>query len=141
MIPRPPISTRTDTLFPYTTLFRSGCEAVPVPRAARAAAVASSSSSRKLTIAVDGALAARSSKIIRGVVPAPYTAWFASSSIHRSAPSSARTTHSHHSPAHAHISALIWPYVALTAPCPTPPAAPPAAAPRSVSLLTAHHTT
>src|SRR3546814_16218900 len=24
MIPRPPISTRTDTLFPYTTLFRSG---------------------------------------------------------------------------------------------------------------------
>src|SRR3546814_14459588 len=25
MIPRPPISTRTDTLFPYTTLFRSGC--------------------------------------------------------------------------------------------------------------------
>src|SRR3546814_10339882 len=23
MIPRPPISTRTDTLFPYTTLFRS----------------------------------------------------------------------------------------------------------------------
>src|SRR3546814_15169329 len=27
MIPRPPRSTRTDTLFPYTTLFRSlGCE-------------------------------------------------------------------------------------------------------------------
>src|SRR3546814_14412781 len=25
MIPRPPRSTRTDTLFPYTTLFRSGC--------------------------------------------------------------------------------------------------------------------
>src|SRR3546814_7215942 len=25
MIPRPPISTRTDTLFPYTTLFRSQC--------------------------------------------------------------------------------------------------------------------
>src|SRR3546814_19388419 len=24
MIPRPPRSTRTDTLFPYTTLFRSG---------------------------------------------------------------------------------------------------------------------
>src|SRR3546814_14906566 len=24
MIPRPPISTRPDTLFPYTTLFRSG---------------------------------------------------------------------------------------------------------------------
>src|SRR3546814_4164497 len=27
MIRRPPISTRTDTLFPYTTLFRSGGEA------------------------------------------------------------------------------------------------------------------
>src|SRR3546814_14019045 len=26
MIRRPPISTRTDTLFPYTTLFRSGGE-------------------------------------------------------------------------------------------------------------------
>src|SRR3546814_8943856 len=26
MILRPPISTRTDTLFPYTTLFRSSCE-------------------------------------------------------------------------------------------------------------------
>src|SRR3546814_13916932 len=28
MIRRPPRSTRTDTLFPYTTLFRSGLEAV-----------------------------------------------------------------------------------------------------------------
>src|SRR3546814_13237878 len=28
MIRRPPISTRTDTLFPYTTLFRSGPQAV-----------------------------------------------------------------------------------------------------------------
>src|SRR3546814_8726598 len=27
MIRRPPISTRTDTLFPYTTLFRSDCSA------------------------------------------------------------------------------------------------------------------
>src|SRR3546814_5472454 len=26
MIRRPPRSTRTDTLFPYTTLFRSGCD-------------------------------------------------------------------------------------------------------------------
>src|SRR3546814_12307563 len=26
MIRRPPRSTRTDTLFPYTTLFRSGCQ-------------------------------------------------------------------------------------------------------------------
>src|SRR3546814_11434282 len=34
MIPRPPRSTRTDTLFPYTTLFRStsmciGCHGIP----------------------------------------------------------------------------------------------------------------
>src|SRR3546814_1547053 len=38
MIRRPPRSTRTDTLFPYTTLFRSAdrCPAPrPVPRAAR----------------------------------------------------------------------------------------------------------
>src|SRR3546814_14563891 len=28
MIRRPPRSTRTDTLFPYTTLFRSGCHAL-----------------------------------------------------------------------------------------------------------------
>src|SRR3546814_9283507 len=31
MIRRPPRSTRTDTLFPYTTLFRSGVTAVHVP--------------------------------------------------------------------------------------------------------------
>src|SRR3546814_13379169 len=28
MVPRPPRTTRTDTLFPYTTLFRSGHEEV-----------------------------------------------------------------------------------------------------------------
>src|SRR3546814_2802416 len=34
MIRRPPRSTRTDTLFPYTTLFRSGSDAVrPAPSA------------------------------------------------------------------------------------------------------------
>src|SRR3546814_17444725 len=32
MIRRPPRSTRTDTLFPYTTLFRSGEAPVPVAR-------------------------------------------------------------------------------------------------------------
>src|SRR3546814_11553353 len=32
MIRRPPRSTRTDTLFPYTTLFRSHQGADPVPR-------------------------------------------------------------------------------------------------------------
>src|SRR3546814_5427018 len=36
MIRRPPRSTRTDTLFPYTTLFRSACrKAVPDCRAGR----------------------------------------------------------------------------------------------------------
>src|SRR3546814_1251437 len=33
MIPRPPRSTRTDTLFPYTTLFRSRQEGLGVQRA------------------------------------------------------------------------------------------------------------
>src|SRR3546814_5428583 len=33
MIRRPPRSTRTDTLFPYTTLFRSGTARTPRPRA------------------------------------------------------------------------------------------------------------
>src|SRR3546814_17974304 len=32
MIRRPPISTRTDTLFPYTTLFRSGCPCIAIAR-------------------------------------------------------------------------------------------------------------
>src|SRR3546814_4417177 len=32
MIRRPPRSTRTDTLFPYTTLFRSGAADLPAPR-------------------------------------------------------------------------------------------------------------
>src|SRR3546814_3995488 len=31
MIRRPPRSTRTDTLFPYTTLFRSGADEAEVP--------------------------------------------------------------------------------------------------------------
>src|SRR3546814_7332320 len=31
MILRPPISTRTDTRFPYTTLFRSACRPAPIP--------------------------------------------------------------------------------------------------------------
>src|SRR3546814_12426395 len=35
MIRRPPRSTRTDTLFPYTTLFRSGRNSVRSSRAAR----------------------------------------------------------------------------------------------------------
>src|SRR3546814_18133377 len=35
MIQRPPRSTRTDTLFPYTTLFRSGPAGEPDPRQRR----------------------------------------------------------------------------------------------------------
>src|SRR3546814_1904907 len=35
MIRRPPRSTRTDTLFPYTTLFRSARKARPHPQPAR----------------------------------------------------------------------------------------------------------
>src|SRR3546814_6455520 len=34
MIRRPPRSTRTDTLFPYTTLFRSAVPNLPVPESA-----------------------------------------------------------------------------------------------------------
>src|SRR3546814_3917112 len=46
MILRPPRSTRTDTLFPYTTLFRSSARASPVPpiRSARNSPRPSSSS-------------------------------------------------------------------------------------------------
>src|SRR3546814_14723105 len=36
MIRRPPRSTRTDTLFPYTTLFRSFWEDVPIEKLDRA---------------------------------------------------------------------------------------------------------
>src|SRR3546814_6651313 len=35
MIRRPPRSTRTDTLFPYTTLFRSAGKATPAPARSR----------------------------------------------------------------------------------------------------------
>src|SRR3546814_2559926 len=38
MIRRPPISTRTDTLFPYTTLFRSGSATELAPLVGRASA-------------------------------------------------------------------------------------------------------
>src|SRR3546814_19873821 len=37
MIRRPPRSTRTDTLFPYTTLFRSGSETDPLESGLRSA--------------------------------------------------------------------------------------------------------
>src|SRR3546814_7796655 len=41
MIRRPPRSTRTDTLFPYTTLFRSACEGSAARRESGTAAPAS----------------------------------------------------------------------------------------------------
>src|SRR3546814_2713588 len=50
MIRRPPRSTRTDTLFPYTTLFRSwqvGARSTPLSKAARAASAARSICIRK----------------------------------------------------------------------------------------------
>src|SRR3546814_6802510 len=40
MIRRPPRSTRTDTLFPYTTLFRSRSDSLTAPYIAKAAALA-----------------------------------------------------------------------------------------------------
>src|SRR3546814_6923284 len=40
MIRRPPRSTRTDTLFPYPTLFRSACAHLPQARRAEAEAIA-----------------------------------------------------------------------------------------------------
>src|SRR3546814_4088873 len=44
MIRRPPRSTRTDTLFPYTTLFRAGSRAPPPARCRHPAAPAASCS-------------------------------------------------------------------------------------------------
>src|SRR3546814_3114454 len=57
MIRRPPRSTRTDTLFPYTTLFRSrdagaspdGCHAIDVTAATAAHRIADLSSQPSLT--------------------------------------------------------------------------------------------
>src|SRR3546814_7798939 len=48
MIRRPPRSTRTDTLFPYTTLFRSRCELEHYPRTDPAVIVAITDGSRLL---------------------------------------------------------------------------------------------
>src|SRR3546814_10461077 len=46
MIRRPPRSTRTDTLFPYTTLFRSGAIICNIAKGAFAAAASTSRRSR-----------------------------------------------------------------------------------------------
>src|SRR3546814_20085930 len=53
MILRPPISTRTDTLFPYTTLFRSAAD--PRRGAVAAAAPADSVGQRIRAVAAPGA--------------------------------------------------------------------------------------
>src|SRR3546814_14808557 len=42
MIRRPPRSTSTDTLFPYTTLFRSGCSPMPTEKIPPSRPIASS---------------------------------------------------------------------------------------------------
>src|SRR3546814_2964276 len=44
MIRRPPRSTRTDTLFPYTTLFRSAASSPASPRSRRRSSASASSS-------------------------------------------------------------------------------------------------
>src|SRR3546814_9008765 len=59
MIRRPPRSTRTDTLFPYTTLFRSG-RAIPSRRHADA-------EGGEHRIAVDRGLECRRKRIARGI--------------------------------------------------------------------------
>src|SRR3546814_3826649 len=63
MIRRPPISTHTDTLFPYTTLFRSHAHAVPASR-------------RRIASAPDSAHAATSRH-----APAP-AGWTGRSAVH-----------------------------------------------------------
>src|SRR3546814_8499556 len=52
MIRRPPRSTRTDTLFPYTTLFRSICGASSYKRISCLASIGISTSIRAMTIKV-----------------------------------------------------------------------------------------
>src|SRR3546814_16111845 len=48
MLPRPPRSTRTDTLFPYTTLFRSVAELAQRLQEAQSRALVESAAPRKL---------------------------------------------------------------------------------------------
>src|SRR5690606_31382461 len=104
-----------------------------VPRSARAMAVASSSLSRKSTTASEGCCAVRPSKIMRGVVPGPYTAWLAASSMLSTAPSRATPANRPRARDHDQISACSWPSVAVAAWRPSGPAATPTSAPR-VSL-------
>src|SRR3546814_15926981 len=51
MIRRPPRSTRTDTLFPYTTLFRSRCEDVALAAQRLLAAIGRHPRARTLAVA------------------------------------------------------------------------------------------
>src|SRR3546814_16743869 len=71
MIRLPPISTRTYTLLPYTTLFRSGCDhqGVGLPRAAGAAAVRVDALARLEGIERTGAARGRALGAGRGGVP------------------------------------------------------------------------
>src|SRR3546814_1970247 len=60
MTPRPPISTRTDTLFPYTTLFRSSGAFREVGR---------------LCPGLEHKATARHGRSGRGISPAPTVSW------------------------------------------------------------------
>lgn len=102
-------------------------------RLGRRQALASSRRSRKSTTALDGWPLARPSKIMRGVLPLPYTAWLAASSIDSTAPSRAMPANRPRARDHDQISALSWPSVAAAAVRPTGPAATLASPPR-VSL-------
>src|SRR3546814_1083083 len=70
MIRRPPKSTRTDTLFPYTTLFRSSCrrrksEALPPPCRRRCPGLSPSESSYRPSVVPPPWLLAATSSVGR----------------------------------------------------------------------------
>src|SRR3546814_1391461 len=67
MIRRPPRSTRTDTLFPYTTLFRSGRHGARGPRASAANAAGASAQAGRGTAprAATGAASGRPRRVRR----------------------------------------------------------------------------
>src|SRR3546814_14646360 len=82
MIRRPPRSTRTDTLFPYTTLFRS-CHGIPARRKGRqdaGAPVARASSIAGIGLAVADCKAFRTGYGAADIVTAPIHV--AASNIH-----------------------------------------------------------
>src|SRR3546814_4689554 len=77
MIRRPPRSTRTDTLFPYTTLFRSGCRRRGDRRQRPAAGEAAMSirAPEILPGAIVGHRASQTVCRVQRASPAGYTGW------------------------------------------------------------------